>query len=61
MPSCREVAIDEKGRIAILKNCYCSECDELLIGSDEYEVSGRYCPNCGAYMIHDERRDDGRL
>lgn len=33
-----------------LKSCYCSECGEWLVASDEYGVKGRYCPNCGAKM-----------
>jgi len=28
--------------------CRCSVCNDWLIASDEYEVRGRYCPNCGA-------------
>lgn len=28
----------------------CSECDEWLTASDEYDCYGRYCPNCGARM-----------
>ena len=31
-------------------SCYCSECGEWLVASDEYAVKGNYCPNCGAYM-----------
>ena len=30
--------------------CQCSVCGDWLIASDEYEVRGRYCPNCGAKM-----------
>lgn len=30
--------------------CRCSVCNDWLIASDEYEVRGRYCPNCGARM-----------
>ena len=33
-----------------LASCYCSECGEWLVASDEYSVKGRYCPNCGANM-----------
>lgn len=32
------------------KSCYCSECREWLVASDEYAVKGNYCPNCGARM-----------
>ena len=35
-------------------SCYCSECGEWLVASDEYAVKGNYCPNCGAKM-------DGRI
>ena len=31
-------------------SCYCSECGEWLVASDEYSVKGNYCPNCGAKM-----------
>ena len=31
-------------------SCYCSECGEWLVASDEYAVKGNYCPNCGAKM-----------
>ena len=31
-------------------SCYCSECGEWLVASDEYSVKGNYCPNCGADM-----------
>ena len=31
-------------------SCYCSECGEWLVASDEYAVKGNYCPNCGADM-----------
>ena len=31
-------------------SCYCSECGEWLVASDEYPVKGNYCPNCGAKM-----------
>ena len=37
-------------------SCYCSECGEWLVASDEYAVKGNYCPNCGAKM-DDERRN----
>ena len=31
-------------------SCYCSECGEWLVASDEYPVKGNYCPNCGCRM-----------
>ena len=31
-------------------SCYCSECGEWLVASDEYAVKGNYCPNCGCRM-----------
>lgn len=31
-------------------SAYCSECGEWLTASDEYPVTGLYCPNCGAKM-----------
>lgn len=31
-------------------SCSCSICGDYLVGSDEYEPSGYYCPNCGAKM-----------
>ena len=34
--------------------CHCSECGKQLIGSDEYTVFGKYCPNCGVKMIVDD-------
>lgn len=30
--------------------CYCSVCGDWLVASDEYEVRGNFCPNCGAKM-----------
>ena len=37
-------------------SCYCSECGEWLVASDEYAVKGNYCPNCGAKMDGGEDR-----
>ena len=37
-------------------SCYCSECGEWLVASDEYPVKGNYCPNCGAKMDGGEDR-----
>ena len=31
-------------------SCYCSNCEEWLVASDEYGENGTYCPNCGAKM-----------
>ena len=36
------------------KSCYCSECREWLVASDEYAVKGNFCPNCGADMRGEE-------
>jgi len=30
----------------------CSECDNWLNYSDEYNVTGNYCPRCGANMMN---------
>jgi len=32
------------------ESCYCSECHEWLVGSDEYDIPAYFCPNCGARM-----------
>lgn len=42
------VLVNLKG--CVTDSCECSECGEWLTGSDEYECSARYCPNCGAEM-----------
>jgi hypothetical protein len=34
----------------VMDSCSCSECGEWLTGSDEYQCSGNFCPNCGADM-----------
>ena len=41
------------------KSCHCSECGEWLVASDEYDVKGNFCPNCGADMRgrEDEQAD----
>lgn len=39
------------------KSCYCSECGEWLVASDEYSCFGNYCPNCGATMAESEDRE----
>ena len=33
-----------------LRSCYCNQCHEWLVASDEYEVKGNFCPNCGARL-----------
>lgn len=33
-----------------LRSCYCNQCHEWLVASDEYNVKGNFCPNCGAIM-----------
>ena len=33
-----------------LDSCWCSNCGEWLVASDEYEVVGKFCPHCGARM-----------
>lgn len=38
----------------VTDSCSCSECGEWLTGSDEYQCSGNYCPNCGAEMESEE-------
>lgn len=55
-PKCGEW-IDENGDYVPFDNdgnpsrsCWCKECGEWLVGSDEYPVKGNFCPNCGAYM-----------
>lgn len=40
----------EDGGICPVSWCKCSVCGEYLTASDEYSVTGRYCPNCGAKM-----------
>lgn len=42
------VPIDEYG--APIEAAFCSHCNRMLVGSDEYFAIGRYCPNCGAKM-----------
>lgn len=34
-----------------LDSCWCSNCGEWLVASDEYKVFGKFCPNCGWTMI----------
>lgn len=42
------VPLDEDG--APTNSCWCSECGEWLVASDEYSTRGNFCPNCGADM-----------
>lgn len=35
-------------------SCWCSECKEWLVASDEYSCKGYYCPNCGVGMESEE-------
>ena len=42
------VAIDDDGFPE--RACFCSECKNYLVASDEYAVYGKYCPFCGAKM-----------
>jgi len=47
--------VDDNGRPYKGKpnnSCWCSECGEWLVASDEYSVSTKFCPNCGARMIN---------
>lgn len=34
-----------------LGSCWCNQCHEWLVGSDEYAIKGNFCPNCGVKMI----------
>lgn len=43
-----KVLVKEDG--CVPESCTCSECGEWLVGSDEYDVNGRFCPYCGAEM-----------
>ena len=56
--------IDSNGNKVKMKNgkpvssCWCSKCGEWLTASDEYDVRGLYCPNCGAKMNAERKTDD---
>ena len=43
-----KVPLDKDGRP--LGSCWCNQCHEWLVGSDEYAIKGNFCPNCGARM-----------
>lgn len=40
------------------RQCWCSNCGEDLVASDEYPVQGLYCPHCGADMRGKKAQDD---
>lgn len=42
------VPLDKDG--CPLRSCYCNQCHEWLVASDEYGVNGNFCPSCGADM-----------
>ena len=44
----KRVQLDDNGWVT--DESYCSVCGDILSASDEYAVTGRYCPNCGARM-----------
>lgn len=33
-----------------LGSCWCNQCHEWLVGSDEYYTKGNFCPSCGVKM-----------
>ena len=33
-----------------LGSCWCNQCHEWLVGSDEYAIKGNFCPSCGVNM-----------
>lgn len=47
------VALYDSGFVC--QEVYCSVCGKYLGGSDEYEVKGNFCPNCGADMREGKR------
>lgn len=36
-------------------SCICDVCGQWLVGSNEYDVYGNYCPACGAKMDLEEQ------
>lgn len=47
--------VDDNGRPYNGKpngSCWCGECGEWLVASDEYACSTSYCPNCGVRMLN---------
>lgn len=44
----KKVRLDADGHP--LDSCWCSNCGEWLVASDEHEVLGKFCPNCGTRM-----------
>ena len=43
-----KVSLDKDG--CPLSSCWCNQCGEWLVGSDEYAIKGNFCPNCGVRM-----------
>ena len=43
-----KVQLNEHGETC--GTCFCNQCGEWLVASDEYAVKGYFCPNCGAKM-----------
>ena len=42
----------------VTESVKCSECDEWLTASDEYDCYGRYCPNCGCRMVEPQESEE---
>lgn len=42
-------------------SCWCSECGEWLVASDEFSTIGNYCPSCGAKMEKGEKKNENRF
>ena len=47
-----KVQLNEHGETC--GTCFCNQCGEWLVASDEYAVKGYFCPNCGAKMDGEE-------
>lgn len=43
-----KVSLDKDGYP--LGSCWCNQCHEWLVGSDEYAIKGNFCPSCGVNM-----------